>query len=665
MAIAIGRDDVGRTRGEGTDVAPMTRVLAQSLACVRGLRSGGYVWPLVATTLLVAGMFALQGLPVAPLVWPVVALDAVAMASTIAVAALAAPRGWLVRDRFQMRLATTFAVLTVNGIFVILTFPGLRDGNALGGESLLASDPVTGAYLALLDLWILPVGVALATHRVSTRATDWSVTRHVLAVVAMLGIGAAIVALGNAGRLPDTLPEVLPGPLRWALDHATHAVAAFALWRLWPLADGRTGSTLDVSRRWLARALIWCLALRLASMIGAEMEVVRFNAGWYLYRVASAGAFASVVVALVRDAVRLFEIERERIRCWREVSRGLSGLGMSTSVASMRDEATIWLEHVFGANVVEMAPAGIATARGFAHLELHALRGSGTGTSLALERSRAFSAAEREAIEAFVSGASLSIQRARDAERAAAVKDEFLTMISHELRTPLTSVVGYATLLPELLDDDAGASADARSIARRLQFHADDLSRLIQALLVTSHDLAGVTLPTMEAVDLLASARSVADAHQAEAVRRDLRVVVVGPGEPLVAWCSTGLLERVLTILVDNALRYTPAGGTVTLRFDHASPVVPTDVIVAGSTRGHLPMVACTVADTGPGLPQSASGQLFEPFYRPVGADARAERGTGLGLFQARRLIELMHGRIEARGHDGGGSTFTVVLPTA
>lgn len=636
--------------------------------------SSGYVLPLLATIALLAGEILLRGLAFPPLVWPVVALEAIAIAGAVAVAALAAPRGWILRDRFQLRLATTFAALAINSTFFVLTYPGLRDGNAIGGAGLLSVNPLPSLYFALLDVWILPIGVALAAHHAAVRASDGSAKRHIVAAGGMVVLGAVIVLAGRSGLLPETLPASVPAVALWVVDHAAHLVIAFALWRLWPIASSSEGSSIDTSRRWLARALIWCLALRLASMFGAEMESVQFNAGWYLDRVARTGAIVSVVIALVRDGVRLFEIERQRMHYWQEVSCGLSGMGMVSTVAEMRDEATGWLERVFSARVVSGEPArassralGSSANQGGldARLELSALRDATSSASLVLERASAFSATEREAIDAFLSGATLSIQRARDAERAAAVKDEFLRMIGHELRTPLTSVVGYGNLLAEILDEDADANVDARDMSSRLRHHAEDLSRLINAMLVTSHDLAGVSLPPMEAVDLHARARSVVAAQEAEAVRRELRVTVEPPEDTLRAWCPVVLLDRILAILVENAVRYTPAGGRITVAFGHASAEASPDVIVAGAPCGHQPMVACTVRNTGDGLPGCSTTRLFEPFFRPDGAEAQRERGAGLGLFQARRMIELMHGRIEACAHDGEGTSFTVVLPAA
>jgi len=675
MAMAFGSTDSEQRPASAVSRRTLPPARASRPHFLRAIWSGGYVLPLVATVGLLLIESLLRGLPVHPLVWPVVALEAIAIVSALAVAALAAPRGWILRDRFQTRLATTFAALAINSIFFVLTYPGLRDGNAVGGLGLLSSDSTPSYYFSLLDLWILPLGVALAAHHAAVPATGASAMRHGLALVAMGCLGAVIVVAAQAGVLPDAVPEPVHPAVVWIVDHATHVVIAFALWRLWPIASTRDGSSVDISRQWLARALVWCLALRLASMIGAEMEAVRFNAGWYLYRVARAGAVLSVVVALVRDGVRLFEIERQRMIYWQEVSCGLSALGMASTVGAMRSEVAEWLERVFAADVVsgesgrapvmETAAEASKPKGACVRLDLPALRDPASGASLALERGVAFTATEREAIEAFLSGATLSIQRARDAERAASVKDEFLRMIGHELRTPLTSVVGYGNLLADILDEDESANADARDMSGRLRHHAEDLSRLINAMLVTSHDLAGVTLPPMESVDLHARARTVVAAQEAEAARRELQVTVEHPDEALRAWCPAVLLDRILAILVENAVRYTPAGGRITVEFGHASSTAAPDVIVAGSTCGHQPMVACTVRNSGAGLPDCSTTRLFEPFFRPDGAEIQRERGAGLGLFQARRMIELMHGRIEACTNDGEGTSFTVVLPAA
>lgn len=659
----------------------MPHVLLDVVSRAKALHAGGYALPVAVTVALVTIQFALATLPIRPLAWPVVALDTFAITCAVAVATLAAPRGWMLRDRFQMRLATTFGVLAVNGAFFLLTYPGLRDGDSISGAGLMADDPLPSTFFSVLDLWILPIGVALAAHGAARPATDRSATRHAATIAGMGLLGTAIIVAGRTGVLNATQVAAVHPSVTWVIDHLTHVVIAFGLWRLWPLAapspmrvlDGEPGLArldaatpgIDASRRWLAQALVWCLALRLASMIGADVDVARDSAAWYVYRAARAGAFASVVVALIRDGLRLFRTERERMRCWQEVSCGLTGLGMASTVTAMREESIAWLERVFGGTVTVATPGRQGAADASASIDLPALRDPASGASLSLARRRAYSGAECEAIDAFLSGATLSIQRAGEAERAAAVKDEFLAMIGHELRTPLTSLIGYAKLLDDHLAGDARADDEARDYSARLGHHADDLARLITSMLLTSHGLSGVTLPPHESIDIAAMARAVVDAHQSEAARRGLDVVVVPPMESLHAWCAPIFFERVVTILVENAVRYTPSGGRVRVHFDFASSTAPSDAIVAGSTCGHALMVACTVRDTGQGLPAGAETRLFGPFFRRDGSDAQGERGAGLGLYQARRMVELMHGRIEARDHADGGASFTVVLPAA
>ena len=146
MAMAFGSTDSEQRPASAVSRRTLPPARASRPHFLRAIWSGGYVLPLVATVGLLLIESLLRGLPVHPLVWPVVALEAIAIVSALAVAALAAPRGWILRDRFQTRLATTFAALAINSIFFVLTYPGLRDGNAVGGLGLLSSDSTPSYY---------------------------------------------------------------------------------------------------------------------------------------------------------------------------------------------------------------------------------------------------------------------------------------------------------------------------------------------------------------------------------------------------------------------------------------------------------------------------------------------------------------------------------------
>ena len=127
------------------------------------------------------------------------------------------------------------------------------------------------------------------------------------------------------------------------------------------------------------------------------------------------------------------------------------------------------------------------------------------------------------------------------------------------------------------------------------------------------------------------------------------RFVVDLPDEPLAATADRDKLRQVFSILLDNALRYSPEGGTVTV----------------GVERKH-DTVEVSVADEGIGIPQADQEQIFRKFYRGSDAELRAGAGgTGLGLFIARGLVTAMGGRIWVESREGEGSTFAFELPAA
>jgi signal transduction histidine kinase len=125
--------------------------------------------------------------------------------------------------------------------------------------------------------------------------------------------------------------------------------------------------------------------------------------------------------------------------------------------------------------------------------------------------------------------------------------------------------------------------------------------------------------------------------------------VVEVPEEPLPATADRDKLRQVFSILVDNALRYSPDGGTVRVGVEQKE----------GS-------VEISVADEGIGIPQADQEQIFRKFYRGADAEARSgPGGTGLGLFIARGLVTAMGGRIWVESREGEGSTFAFALPAA
>ena len=227
----------------------------------------------------------------------------------------------------------------------------------------------------------------------------------------------------------------------------------------------------------------------------------------------------------------------------------------------------------------------------------------------------------------------------RQREDTLARQRRFVADASHELRTPLTSLQGYARMLRQwALDDPATAREGIAAIERE----AARMSELVDGLLRLARGDEGAPLERTEH-DLRAVAAAAVDAARA-AARGRVGVVYQPPSSPVVATLDRDRIRQVADILLDNAVKYTAEGGTVT-------------ITVGTNTDG----VELAVADTGIGIPEEHLPHVFERFYRVD--EARAAGGTGLGLAIARQLAEHHGGTIDVVSTPGRGSTFTLRLP--
>ena len=222
-------------------------------------------------------------------------------------------------------------------------------------------------------------------------------------------------------------------------------------------------------------------------------------------------------------------------------------------------------------------------------------------------------------------------------EAALASQRRFTADASHELRTPLTTIRGNAGLLQQV---ETMSPEDRRESVAQIVGEAERMSRLIQGLLVLARADAGQRL-AREPVALAPLVEEVA--RQAEFLARGVEVSLEQVAEVEVLG-DRDYLKQLLLILVDNATKYTPTGGRVTL-----------SACVADG------LVALRVADTGVGISPEDLPHIFERFYR---ADrARQSGGTGLGLAIAKWIVDEHRGRIDVDSEVGRGSTFTVRLP--
>ena len=229
--------------------------------------------------------------------------------------------------------------------------------------------------------------------------------------------------------------------------------------------------------------------------------------------------------------------------------------------------------------------------------------------------------------------------------RQEAARRSFVATASHELRTPLTMLQGTMELLEEDLRDGRVDIADAQLQVERARRELLRLSSLAGELLDLSRLDASVPLRS-EPVELGELARAVAAEFGLRAADRDVELHVVPPAEPCWSRGDPDAIARVVRILLDNALRYGPAG----------EPVRLTSGCVGA--RAHV-----EVADHGPGVHPAERELIFERFQR--GRTAGAEGGFGLGLAIGRELAQRMDGALELAGEDGAGTRFRLELPAA
>jgi signal transduction histidine kinase len=230
------------------------------------------------------------------------------------------------------------------------------------------------------------------------------------------------------------------------------------------------------------------------------------------------------------------------------------------------------------------------------------------------------------------------------ADGANRLKGQFIAILSHELRTPLNVMLGRLRLLEEPGDDATRARA-ATIVARNGRL----LARLVEDLLDLSRATAGQFEIARESVDLNDVVRSVVDASLADAAEK--HVDLTASLDPTVGRLSLDQqrIQQVVSNLVVNALKFTPAGGRVAAR-----------------TARNADNAVITVTDTGIGFDNDFVERLFQPFQQADSSTRREHGGLGLGLSIARHLIELHGGSIRAKSPGPGqGATFIVTLPCA
>ncbi len=243
--------------------------------------------------------------------------------------------------------------------------------------------------------------------------------------------------------------------------------------------------------------------------------------------------------------------------------------------------------------------------------------------------------------------------------RLSEMRRDFVANVSHELKTPLAAIRGYAETLRDGALDDREAAP--RFLGRVLE-QCKRLQALLDDLLTLSRLERPGALPERQPVDLAAVARRTAETLAAAAVERRVKVEVRGKA-PLLQADADGM-ERMVTNLVDNAVKYNRPGGTVVIQLGSARELDSARELGGIREPGGIgDQAVIEVRDTGIGIPPDALPRIFERFYRVDKGRSREEGGTGLGLAIVKHVAQLHGGRVEVESELGSGSRFRVFLP--
>ena len=229
-------------------------------------------------------------------------------------------------------------------------------------------------------------------------------------------------------------------------------------------------------------------------------------------------------------------------------------------------------------------------------------------------------------------------------KQADEAKTLFLATASHELKTPLTVIRGFSQML--LLPDNTMTDEERLTALRAIDLRAGQLTGIVDRLLLSSRIEAGTIDLAPEATDVRESVQEqVASTSAATARMIDLEM----PDDLPDLWIDPAAFTTVLDHLLDNAVKYSPGGGPITVVLRAADDDV----------------AELLVTDEGVGMTDEQAARCFERFWQAELTDVRRFGGTGIGLYIVRSLVDAMHGTVAVESAPGQGSTFRVTLPRA
>jgi signal transduction histidine kinase len=224
------------------------------------------------------------------------------------------------------------------------------------------------------------------------------------------------------------------------------------------------------------------------------------------------------------------------------------------------------------------------------------------------------------------------------------MKSEFIAMVAHELRAPIAAVEQQLTVILNRMAGDLTPKQD--HLLSRAKERTKGLLTLIRDLLDLSKIEAGKMVQYKEALFLQEVIQRVVDLMRAEAEAKKIDLQFSAPSETPLVSADRNSMEGIFTNLISNAIKYTPEGGKVW--------------VTLCEEGGFL---KAAVSDTGIGIKKEDLSRIFDKFYRVKTIETRQVVGTGLGLSIVKSIVDAHLGSISVESEEGGGATFTVLLP--
>jgi two-component system phosphate regulon sensor histidine kinase PhoR len=247
------------------------------------------------------------------------------------------------------------------------------------------------------------------------------------------------------------------------------------------------------------------------------------------------------------------------------------------------------------------------------------------------------------------SGSILVLHDITEIQRLETVRSDFVANVSHELRTPLTAIRGY---VETLLHSPPADPADTKQFLTIIDRHSERLSRLTEDLLIISDLESGARKLTFKPVEAGQLVQRVLEVFWDRAAKKNVTLTYVLPAELPMILGDYDRLQQLFINLVDNAVKYTPSGGTVTITGGRVDSV----------TRAETE-VEIAVTDTGAGIAEKDLPRLTERFYRVDKARSRELGGTGLGLAIVKHIVQAHGGELKIESILNKGTTVRVFLP--